>query len=658
MNVRWTLNRLRTAGVRELGFRGVRYLRLQLQRHGFDALATATVGPERGRPWVDPFPEQVAKAGYVATAEQILRGEFRLFGEVHSLGFPPRWNRDAKSGREGPLVFGKTLDYRDEELIGDIKYLWEPNRHLEVVTLAQAWRLTGEARFAEGVRTLVASWLTQCPYLLGPNWTSSLEVGLRLANWACAWHLLGGEDAALFASEGGQGFKMRWLNAARQHCHFVFGYLSEYSSANNHLLGELFGLLLGATTWPCWRESQRWRAYACARFEEQALLQNWADGVNKEQAIWYQHEVADMMLLAGLVMRANAADFSPTFWERLEAMLEFIAGCMDSSGNVPLFGDSDEAVMVRLCPAGDFSVFRSLLASGSVLFNRGDFKRKARIFDDKSRWLLGDAAAAQFAAIPADSLGQHTSHSFPDGGWYILGSDFETEHEVRVLADAAPLGYLAIAAHGHADALSITLSAAGQPVLVDPGTYCYHTQKQWRDYFRGTSAHNTVRIDGLDQSVSGGNFMWLRHARTHCSKCEPDGALQRVVAEHDGYQRLRDPVIHRRELLYDTRSRVLTVTDELECNGQHVAEIFWHFAPHCTLVVNPEGATARCAGVQLQLRWPRQLSAELVRGQIQPCLGWFSPHFDEKVPSPTLVLRGDVTGRWQATTEIRIAFAS
>jgi hypothetical protein len=657
MKVQWALNRLRVAGARELGFRAGRYLRAQLERYGLGAATARPAGTARGKPWLHPLPQRFSADAYRAAAESILRGEFCLFGRPQALGFPPRWNRDPKTGREGRLEFGKTLDYRDEQQFGDIKYLWEPNRHLELTTLAQTWRLTGEAHFVEAVRTLVDSWLQQCPYPRGPNWTSSLEVGLRLANWSCTWHLLGGDDATVFHDVAQPGFKDRWLAAVRQHCHFIFGYLSAYSSANNHLLGELLGLFLGATTWPCWPESERWRAYARERFEQQALLQNWPDGVNKEQAIWYQHEVADMMLIAGLFARANDCEFTPAYWQRLEAMLEFIASCMDTEGNVPALGDSDDAVIVRFLPAGSSWAYRSLLASGSVLFDRGDFKHKAQIFDDKSRWLLGDAAADRFSALAAELPGKRLRRSFAAGGYYILGSDFETPREVRVVVDAAPLGYLAIAAHGHADALALTLSAAGCPLLIDPGTYCYHTQKRWRDYFRGTAAHNTVRVDGADQSLSGGNFLWIHHARTHSLLADLSGSVQRVVAEHDGYERLADPVIHRREILYDATSRCLSVTDYLQCAGKHHVDVLWHFAPDCALSLEGEVVTAARAAARLRLRWPKHLRGEVVRGQVQPCMGWFSAHYDEKTPSPTLVLSGEIAGSWQATTEMQIEFA-
>jgi hypothetical protein len=642
-------------GARELGYRGVQYLRAQLERAGVGLAKPMPPGAARGLPWLGVWPKGFAVDTYREAADRILNGEFRLFGNrAWALGFPPAWNCDPSTGTHAPLTFGKTLNYRDAIVVGNIKYLWELNRHLELVTLAQAWRLSGEVRFARGCRTLVDSWISQCPYMKGPNWSSSLELALRMINWSCAWHLLDGDASVLFQDEGG-AFKARWLSAVRQHCHYIARHLSLYSSANNHLLGELLGLLIGSTTWPCWPESARWHAQAHQKFEEQALLQNAADGVNKEQAIWYQHEVADMMLLAGLTAVANGRDFGHAYWERLEAMLEFIASCMDAGGHVPALGDSDDAVLVRFSPNPDFHVYQSLLATGSVRFARGDFKHKAQSFDDKSRWLLGDAAAEKFAALAADASGERVRRCFALGGYYILGSDFETEREVRIVVDAAPLGYLAIAAHGHADALSFTLSVSGHPMLIDSGTYSYHTQQDWRNHFRGTAAHNTVCVDHLDQSVSGGAFLWNRHATARCLSFDLDSDRERLVAEHDGYRRLEDPVMHRREIVYERPSRVVKVVDRIQSAGVHHVQIFWHFAEECRVTLHAEAAMATRDDVELLLHWPAPLQARLVQGSKDPPLGWISQRFDEKVPGNTLVVSGSVPRDWWGVSTIKIS---
>ncbi len=654
----WKLNRLRVMGAAEIAYRIQQALHARLEQRGIGLSRPGVPSGRLGVPWCVMSPGVQENEPYRAAADRILSGRFEVFAlRDAELGFPPRWNRDPKTGTEAPLTFGKTLNYRDEHVVGDIKYLWEPNRHLELVTLAQAWHLTGEMKYADGCRTLLESWFEQCPYPLGPNWTSSLEHAVRLMNWSVAWQLLGGAESPLFAGAEGQAFRWHWLDSIYRHCHFIAGHFSKYSSANNHLLGEYMGLFIGALMWPCWKESARWLEMAQAGVETEALKQNAPDGVNREQAIWYQHEVADMMLLCGLAGRANGVEFPTAWWSRLETMLEFITAVMDVDGKVPMIGDSDDAVMVRFSQEPAFNPYRSLLATGAVLFGRADFARKAGAFDDKSRWLLGNAGKADFVRL--SELASTPAHdgkekrAFPEGGHYILGDKFDTPDEIRIVADAGPLGYLSIAAHGHADALALTLSAGGREILIDPGTYAYHTQKKWRDYFRGTSAHNTVRVDGLDQSVIGGNFMWLKHARAWCEQWESGADRDVFVGVHDGYRRLSDPVMHRRSLEFDKVARVLRVSDTLTCKGQHHVELFWHFSEACRIEVNGNEISAWCEGHTARFGMPG-ITWEpcVVSGQETPPLGWVSRQFDQKISSPSVVWSGRISGTTTLDTEI------
>jgi hypothetical protein len=636
----------------EIGTRTKTAFQFFLERHGVGLARPPTPLGSSGRAWAEAMPRSLDPRPYVEAADRILGGQFDVFAlRGVALGFPPRWNRDPKTGIEAPLTFGKTLNYRDERVVGDIKYLWEPNRHLELVTLAQAWHLTGDPKYAGGCRTLLRSWFQQCPYPSGANWTSALEHSVRLLNWAVAWHLLGGEDSPLFKGEDGVQFRADWLNSVYCHCHFIAGHPSRHSSANNHLLGELMGLFIAAVTWPMWPESALWRRKAGREFEEEALKQNAPDGVNREQAVWYHHEVADMMLLVALFGRANGVEVGHDFWERLEAMLEFIRSVMDAGGNVPMIGDADDAVMVRFSRQPEFNPYRSLLATGAVLFGRADFKAAASQFDDKSRWLLGDEAALQHTALEE----QHSvpTRAFPESGYYILGSQFDSKDEIRVVADAGPLGYLSIAAHGHADALAFTLSVRGYELLVDSGTYAYHTQKRWRDYFRGTSAHNTIRVDKVDQSVSGGNFLWLRKANARCLVADTREDADRFVGEHDGYRCLSDPVIHRRELSLDKSRRKLIVVDILQCSREHDIEQFWHFAEACQIEQDgPNLFQVRTPDTAARVHVDSKFGAELVTGDEERPLGWISRRYDERERITTVVCSARISGETSFITEI------
>jgi hypothetical protein len=658
-SLEWKLNRLRTMTLREVLHRVGTALQTRLESHGI-GLASAPPVPafDFGHDWL-PKSTAFNVEAYRAAADTVLSGRFAVFAlERVELGFPPDWNRDPRTGTVAPLRFGKRIDYRDERLVGDIKYLWEPNRHLELVTLAQAFHLTGEPRYAEGARRLLDSWFTAAPYPLGINWISSLEHAVRLVNWSVAWQLLGGEASPLFAGESGQGFLRRWLDSIHQHCHFIAGHLSRHSSANNHLFGEYMGLFVAASTWRCWPHSSQWRELGRQGLEREALLQNAEDGVNREQAIWYHHEVADMMLLCALAARANGTDFSAAYWQRFEAMLDFIAALMDAQGHLPMIGDADDAVMVRFARQSDFCVYRSLLATGAVLCGRADFARKAGRFDDKSRWLLGDGAQTRFSELLDSAPATPAStgrRDFAQGGYWVLGCDAGSAQEIHLVADAGPLGYLSIAAHGHADALAMTLSLGGHEFLIDPGTYAYHSHQAWRDYFRGTAAHNTVRIDRCDQSLIAGNFMWLKHARAHCEQWQPGQARDLWVGVHEGYRRLSDPLTHRRQILLDKCERTIEVTDQLLCQKSHFVELHWHFSEHCQISVEDGRVIAVNGGSRLRMSMPDTAwQPRVVRGSESPILGWISRGFDQRQPIDTVVWSGMINPGTNLTTNIFI----
>jgi hypothetical protein len=654
--VNWYWNRLRCMSPGEIAHRAVRAVKIRLEESGIGlAHPEATPDVLRGefRPFVLGGPGIPADP-YVRAADEILAGTFRVFALDYAAGVVPRWNRDPKSGREGPLVFGKSLDYRNESVVGDIKYVWEPNRHLHLVTLAQAWHLTDEQRFLYGLKRQIESWLDQCPYPLGPNWTSSLELAIRLINWSIVWQLIGGQESRLFADDEGRRLRSRWLESIYQHLHLVRGHLSRFSSANNHLIGEVAGLFVGAVTWPHWNACGAWADDAKEILEREALLQNGDDGVNREQAISYQQFVLDFLVIPALAGRANGREFSADYWRRIEAMMEYLASVMDAGGNVPMIGDADDGYAVWLSQEPDFCPYRSLLATGAVLFGRADFRAKAGDLDDKTRWLLGTRAQASFHELHPDVNVLPVRRSFPVGGYYILGCKFETEQEIRAIVDAGPLGYLGIAAHGHADALAMTLSVGGKEFLIDPGTYAYHTQKKWRDYFRGTSAHNTVAVDDENQSVIGGNFMWMQKASARCIAWESDSETDRFVGSHDGYLRLADPVLHRREVLLDKDARKILVTDTLECRGSHRAQCSWHFSEDCSVVLDDDHSVVASNGqraIRLRLRNPT-LKFQLHRKEESPPCGWVSRKFDVKEQTTTARVNFDVVGSVSVETEI------
>jgi len=652
----WRLNRLRCMTAAEISHRVLRMLSMHVERAGL--LGSRSVPPPNlsptPRPWVHTT-ARVDTSRYLAAADRIAAGRFDVFAlQGVELGSPPSWNRDPKTGVEAPLSFGMLLDYRNPRLVGEIKYLWEPNRHLHIVTLAQAYALSGDARYFGVIRQHLESWFAACPCRLGPNWSSALEPAIRLINWSVAWQLLGGALSPLFQDGEGARFRQRWLEFVFQHAQFVQGNFSLYSSANNHLVGEAAGLFIAALTWPFWPHARAWLTGARTILEREIPLQNALDGVNREQAVSYQQFALDLLLLLLFAGKANGKKFSATFESRVEAMMEYLASIMDAGGNIPMFGDSDDGFVVKLAQGEEFCRYRSLLATGAILFRRGDFKAKAGKLDDKTRWFFGKEADAAFEQLDGAQAQLPVRRAFTHGGYYILGCDFETENEIRLVADAGPLGYQTIAAHGHADALAFTLSVGGKEFFIDPGTYTYHTQGPWRQYFRGTAAHNTLRIDGMDQSQSGGNFMWLRKANARCTLWRPSDERDVFEGWHDGYTQLPDPVVHRRRISLEKRTRRVLIEDSLQMSGAHEIELFFHCSEQCRVDPVPGGYRIGQTEKPLFLKLPEAKGAVsgVHYGSTSPILGWVSRRFDEKQPAPTIAWRARIAGDIVLRSEI------
>lgn len=638
----WYLNRLKLMSVPEMTWRGaqaaqrLRYLRSQVDIPVPDRPG-ATL-----RPW--PRPEGIEATDYVAAADRIVGGQIPVFASTAVLdGTGAFWSRDPESRVVAPARPGPFIDYRDTQLVGNARNVWELNRQYHLVTLAQAWRLTGDERYRETGARLVASWLAECPYPIGINWVSALELGIRLVNWYLCSRLFG------WWQEGAEPVA-GWRQSIYWHCKFIERHRSRHSSANNHLLGEMVGLYVAACAWGSWPESARWRRDAQRILLEELPRQIHSDGVGCEQTVDYQMFVLQMLLVAGLVGEESGEPCPAEYWAAVDRMLGFLAAIADVGGHLPAFGDSDDGMFFMLSPDARDTRLADLLAIHELMSRR---ERTAGTGSATARWI--DGGFPRPANWPAGS--PERARSFPEGGYYVLGDRLGQPDEVLLVADAAPLGFLSIAAHGHADALSFVLSLGGVPVLVDPGTYCYHSDPVWREYFRGTAAHNTVRVDGLNQSEAVGPFMWSRKAVATMEVFDAAGSPQRFVATHDGYRRLGDPVAHRREIQMDVASATITVTDTLDCAGAHRVERFWHCADDCVAEqTGPGGFRVRAGKCSVEIMAEDAGQAVLHIGSREPISGWVSRRFGTRTPSPTLVMRNDIVGKTRLVTRIRWRF--
>jgi hypothetical protein len=249
-----------------------------------------------------------------------------------------------------------------------------------------------------------------------------------------------------------------------------------------------------------------------------------------------------------------------------------------------------------------------------------------------------------------------SSIALNQSGYYLLQhGDLNSPERISVVFDCGPLGMGSLAGHGHADALSFTLRAFGRDVLVDPGTYDYFSYPQWREYFRGTRAHNTIVVDGRNQSEMLGLFLWGKKTQAKCLNWEPSDTGGRVIGEHDGYSTLSDPVIHRRTLELDGCRRELTICDDIIARKEHNITIFFHFAEHC--ILNPTEQNNYWVDVgpgSIEIELDSLLQVESFAGSTNPISGWVSRGYHQKLPATTLIGRCSCEGNMSIVCKVNM----
>ena len=602
--------------------------------------------------WVCPKSEdeQRWRDCLVARGEQIREHRLSFLGlRDCNLGDPVDWNRDYSRGVKIPLLFAPLIDYRDYHVAGDAKLVWELNRHHHLVVLGRAYRVTGDARYASAAVEQLESWIAQCPFGRGMNWRSPLELAIRLINWVWTIDLI--RESNLITAPLWE----RLRRTAYLHLWQITQRYSRGTSANNHLIGEATGVFVGTSYFRDLDRRGRWRQHSKEVLEQQILAQTFTDGISREQALGYHVFVLQFFLLAGVVARETGDDFSSAYWCRLERMLDCLAVFSEGGTELPMIGDSDDGYVLDI-GAGAPSP-QELFSIGAVLFCRADLKALAGAYGEPARWLLGSTSRSAFELLPeASGNGSLTPRAFSEAGYYLLqyGRSTGTDR-VSAVFDCGDLGFTSIAAHGHADALSFTLRAFGTDIFVDPGTYDYFSFPTAREYFRSTRAHNTVEVDGVDQSVMLGPFLWGHRAHARCVVWEPTPEGGRVVGEHNGYVRLDDPVVHRRALSLNAPSQALSICDEIFARGEHDIAIYFHLAEHATVTAagrNCYRITVR--GGSLMLELDSKLKVETLRGRDAPMGGWVSRAYHQKAPTTTFVARTRSRGDCSFTSRIKI----
>ncbi len=534
------------------------------------------------------------------SAEGLVEGRFRALG--HEWAWredPDTWRRAPDTGRLWPNTFFGSIPYREGNPYGDVRVAWEPARLQHLIALALISR-TAEAslgrRAVQSLEARLRSWREANPFLTGIHYISAMECALRLL---AVCHAI---DIARPWLSDPQGTWPVVTGLIRAHAEFIRRRLSTGSSLGNHTVAEAAGLVYAGLLFPELDGSGGWQAIGLRLLEQEAAHQILDDGGGAEQGFQYQRMVSDLYRLVIALLRSKNRPV-PAALERAVARSQaFEAAFGWPAERWPAIGDGDDGYAL----------------SPFLRFPRGE-----------------PAPAASTTTLRSSG---YTVVTRVDGV------------RSRLIFDHGPLGMAPCYAHGHADALSVLLDIDDLEVLIDPGTYTYTGEPSWRKYFRGTSAHNTVTVDGLDQAVQETAFLWTQPFSTRVvhRDVNPDGHIA-LAASHDGYLK-RLGVLHRRALLYEPPSRWV-ILDRLTGRGVHRLDVNWHLGADPFVEAGSSVLRSGATAVRMEVTGG---TVSWHRGETDPPSGWRSPAYGVKVPITTVRCRYEGPLPHEFVTVVRV----
>ena len=485
--------------------------------------------------------------------------EQNLFGVYSYSKYKRAWNAGFQTENVWPAdQCSYDISISQREDIGDIRTNWELNRHYQFAGMAKSFYVTGDFSILEELQELFYDWNNKNHFLCGVEWTSAMEIAIRVNSWIYTYCFLN-KAFEKYNLENNKILKdiSRGIIVMAD---YIVKHRAKYSSANNHLIVEMYAVGMSGIFF----DYKPWEKLAFNILTEELPRQNYTDGVNKEMSLHYQSFVMEAYGLLMLEMKHNHIKI-PQIWEEyLSHMSEFLCDCCGEYGETVVFGDNDEGKILDL--SGEhFDHYRYVLdLMGNVLPKR--YSQMENIHENLC-WILEEDS--RNSVLQKNCYYSLEVKCYKEGGYTLWRSK---NNKVLMGIDHADLGFGSLAAHGHADALSFQMYIEGMPVFVDPGTYNYHVPKKMRDDLRATVNHNTVCIDGANQAEILGPFLWGK--RYECKEAEiqenEEGVYFEATIQNNGN-------VHKRKMRISDRDIIkIEICDDLELSKdtKKVEQIF------------------------------------------------------------------------------------
>ena len=538
---------------------------------------------EKKKPW--RFPDQTE---ILERSNQLLGNEFVFLNHAYR--------------------FQEDLDWR----CPSASHLWRYHLHYfdYARDLGIAYLTSGDKKYYLKFKEFSESWMAQNPLGQLDGW-HPYTISRRVVNWIYAYELF----RPLWVEED-RVFPEKFLQSLCVQCDFLFHNL-EYQGYGNHLLANVKTLIFGGLFFEG-KTPDRWLRTGLRLLQQELDEQILSDGGHFERSPMYHLLVMKDLIECFVALNASGHKPWPGLRKKIDDMARFTEAMLTPEGRIPLLNDS----------AYDLSPDpRELIGMAKHLGQQTDPPPGLRAF---SSLLLGAPAGVLTPSSKGESL---HSVALKDTGYFVLrGAD-----RSALILDCGPVCPDYLPPHAHADTLSYELWVNGIGIITDSGVYEY-TSGIWRDFFRSTRAHNTVTVDGENQSEVWGSFRVARRAYPHDVIWIATEEGDYFCGGHDGYRRLKDPVLHRRRVLH-LKGEFWMVLDQITGRGQHRADSFIHIHPEATVDLKTSGMLRASRDGSTLTVWAFDYDhLDFCSGQIHPPQGWYSPEFGIKRPRQTFCL--------------------
>jgi hypothetical protein len=573
----------------------------------------------------------------IDAASRVLRHEFDLLGSgpftpddpdrpADAAGYRPiDWYLDPVSGQRFPRGVA-LLSWNFEQMRparADIKLPWELARCQHWPLLGQAFRLTGDDRFALEIERELRDFIEANPIGTAVNWACTMDVALRAANWAIGLDLVRG--CSVLTADF-------WADAYRalfDHGTFIETHLeNNYGVTSNHFLSNVVGLFFLAAIFddlPLGRDwDRRCRAWLVQEMQVQVL----ADGADFESSVPYHRLMIELFLGAVRLADYKGAPLPPGMRSRLRDMVAFLAAVQRPDGLMPQVGDADDGRLHILSGYGAWHPQdgRHLFGPAACFLGHREWASHG------GEWMPWETVWWGFEvpdAPPLEPSGRDGLQHFPQAGLTVMrrGRDY-------LLVTNGIVGTAGFGNHKHNDLLGFEYHVDGVPVLVDPGSYVYTSDPEARNLFRSTRSHNTLRIDGEEQNELRPDWLFRMFEQASPEHLEVGelGDCMRYRGRHLGFGRFPEPVVHERTLTFSRPDRVLTIADVLRGRGRHRIDWHFHFSPGVDVSIASNGSvTIQPGSAALTMSVPTGLRPTLTTG-------WYSPSYGVRLPCRCLDL--------------------